>query len=74
MIFLTNINGKSTYFLNPDLIEQMYSTPNTTIRLRTGNKYLCKESPEEVIEKIVAFKQRCNSIEICKEGSDLNYG
>ncbi len=57
MINLTRLN-QTELILNPDLIEHIQVTPDTVITLTSGRNYLVTESPEEVIQKIVAFRQR----------------
>jgi len=55
MIKLTRLNG-SVYVLNSDLIETVESTPDTVITTINGKKFVCKESVDEVIAKIIEFK------------------
>ncbi|MDZ4796844.1 MAG: flagellar FlbD family protein [Bryobacteraceae bacterium] len=57
MIYLTRIN-RTPLILNSDLIENIQSTPDTIIGLTSGRNYLVLEPPEEVIDKIVKFRQR----------------
>ncbi|HOE91356.1 MAG TPA: flagellar FlbD family protein [Candidatus Cloacimonadota bacterium] len=57
MIRLTKINGQEIY-INNDLMEFIESTPDTIISLTTGKKLIVKETIEEVIEKIIEFKNR----------------
>ncbi len=58
MIILTKLNGV-TFGLNSDLIETIEETPDTTIRLTTKNYHIVQESTQEVIDKIVDFKNKC---------------
>ena len=55
MIKLTRLNG-SGYVLNSDLIETVEATPDTVISTVEGKKYVCKESVEEVISRIIEFR------------------
>jgi flagellar protein FlbD len=55
MIKLTRLNDKEV-FINPDLIENMETYPDTIITLTTANKITVKEKPEEIIQKIIDFK------------------
>lgn len=55
MIKLSRLNG-STYVLNSDLIETVEATPDTVITTTAGIKYICKESVDEVIDKVLEFK------------------
>lgn len=55
MIKLTRLNG-SVYVLNSSLIETVESTPDTVITTVDGKKYVCRESVDEVIRKVIEFK------------------
>jgi flagellar protein FlbD len=55
MIKLTRLNG-SVYVLNSSLIETVEATPDTIITTVDGRKYVCKESVDEIIEKIIQFE------------------
>ncbi|MDD6334671.1 MAG: flagellar FlbD family protein [Clostridia bacterium] len=57
MIDVTRLNGKN-FVLNAELIEVMEETPDTVITLTTGHKYLVKESVDEVLDKIYAYKRK----------------
>jgi flagellar protein FlbD len=57
MIKLTKINGKELY-INSDLMEFLESTPDTIVTLTTGKKIYVKESPEEIVARIVDYKSR----------------
>jgi flagellar protein FlbD len=57
MIALTRING-SPLVLNSDLIEQIESMPDTIIRLTNGHRVVVRETPDDVIDRVVAFQRR----------------
>ena len=57
MIILTKLNDQ-VFTVNSDLIETLEETPDTVIVMTTGNKYVVKETPQEIIDKIVQFKRR----------------
>ena len=57
MIKVTNING-TPYYLNSELIELIEMIPDTLITLRDGKKHYVRETPEEVVEKIIQYKKR----------------
>ena len=57
MIRLTRLNN-IPFYLNPDLIEHIETTPDTLIALTNGQKYMVLEPAEEVLEKVVALRQR----------------
>lgn len=56
MIFLTRLN-QASFVLNSDLIEQIEVTPDTVIALTNGEKLLVRESAEDVVARVVAFRQ-----------------
>ena len=56
MVILTKLNSQQ-FTLNTDLIETVEQTPDTVITVTTGNKYVVRETPDEIINKIVAFKR-----------------
>jgi uncharacterized protein YlzI (FlbEa/FlbD family) len=43
---------EETFFLNPDLVLAVESTPDTLLTLTTHTKLLVAESPEQVVEAI----------------------
>lgn len=57
MIEVTRLNGIK-FFLNCELIEAVENTPDTVITLRDGKKFVIKESPDEIVKKIIAYKKR----------------
>ena len=54
---LTKLNNQF-FTINSDLIETLEQAPDTVIVMTTGNKYVVKETPEEIIDKIVQFKRK----------------
>jgi flagellar protein FlbD len=57
MIRLTRLN-RLPLVLNSDLIEHIDVTPDTVITLTSGQILRVRESAEEVIQRIVAFRRR----------------
>lgn len=57
MIKVTNINGVP-YYMNSEHIETIESIPDTLITLRDGKKHYVRETPEEVVQKIIEYKKR----------------
>jgi flagellar protein FlbD len=55
MILLTRLNH-AVIGINADLIERIDATPDTVITLVDGKKYVVAETPEQVVERIVAFR------------------
>lgn len=43
--------------INSDLIESVEEMPDTVITLTNGNKYIVKERINQLLEKIIKFKQ-----------------
>jgi len=57
MIKLKLIND-SEIVVNSDLIEYIEVTPDTVISLSTGKKMIVKETVDEIVDKIIAFRGR----------------
>ncbi|MCL2223879.1 MAG: flagellar FlbD family protein [Defluviitaleaceae bacterium] len=61
MIAVTKINDRDI-IVNCDLIELIESTPDTTLTTTTGKKILVRETVEEVLDKVVAYKGRISKV------------
>jgi flagellar protein FlbD len=57
LIHVTRLNH-APLVLNSDLIEHIETTPDTVVSLTNGQKYVVKESAEEIVEKVVEFRRR----------------
>ncbi len=57
MIWLTRLN-RVPLVLNSDMIEHIEVTPDTVITLSNGQIWRVRESADEVIDRIVAFRRR----------------
>jgi len=57
LIWVTRLNGER-FVINSDHIEIVEANPDTVITLTNGDKYIVKESVEEVVEKVVNFRRR----------------
>lgn len=57
MILLTRLDGKE-YIINGELVESVESTPDTVITLTTGKKLVVKERVDEVVDRIIQYKQK----------------
>jgi flagellar protein FlbD len=69
LILLTQLNGNPIH-VNADLIETLESTPDTVLTLTNGKKILVKESTDEVIARIGAYKdERARGVAIAHEVS-----
>ena len=56
MIKLTRLNGHPIA-LNPDVILWADAAPDTTLRLTSGESVIVRESMDELVELVVAFRQ-----------------
>jgi len=61
MIELTKLNGDK-FILNAEIIETVECVPDTMIVVFTGKRYIVREKSDEVIQKIIEYKQRAYSI------------
>ena len=57
MIRLTRLN-REQFYLNPDLIQELESTPDTVLTLTSGTRLVVMESPDTIIDSIVGYRQR----------------
>jgi len=57
MIVVTRLN-ESQFAINPDLIERIHASPDTTLVMVDGAKYIVTESLTEVIERITHYRAR----------------
>lgn len=57
MIQLTRLN-KQPLIVNSDLIQFVENAPDTVITLVSGEKIVVLETAEEVVQRIVEFRQR----------------
>jgi uncharacterized protein YlzI (FlbEa/FlbD family) len=57
MIIVSRLNGER-FGVNAEQIERIEETPDTVLTLVEGRKYIVRESLEEVIERVVAYRAR----------------
>jgi flagellar protein FlbD len=57
MIKLSRLNGHQVV-VNAHLIKFVESTPDTLLTLTTGDKFMVQEDVEEVMERVVLYRQR----------------
>ena len=61
MIGLTRLNGRPLT-LNAELIESLESAPNqSVVQLATNNRYVVRESVDEIIGKVIEYRRKVNS-------------
>ena len=58
MIRMTRLNNQ-VIVVNSDLIESLEATPDTVVTLTTDRKYVVRESVDELIDRIVAYRRAC---------------
>ena len=56
MIQVTRLNG-SKYWVNPHQIETIECNPDVTLQMLSGKFYVVKESPEDMIDAIIAYRK-----------------
>ena len=57
MIDVMRLDGKK-YWVNPHMIESMETTPDLTLTMLSGKKIIVRNTPEEIIEKIIAYRKK----------------
>lgn len=57
MILLKSLSG-GEFYLNNDLIVKIEALPDTVITLTDGRTIRVKDTPEEIIERIIQYKRR----------------
>jgi flagellar protein FlbD len=55
MIVVTRLD-RTQFAINPDLIERIYASPDTTLHLGDNSTYIVLESLQEVIGLITAYR------------------
>ena len=57
MIRLHRLSARAeVFFLNPDLIVSIESTPDTMVRLTTHAKVMVTETPEDIVAAVQAWR------------------
>jgi flagellar protein FlbD len=62
MIPLTRLN-RTPLFVNVDLIQHIEATPDTVVTLTSGNNFMVRETPEQIIDRIVHYRRRITQVE-----------
>ncbi|MFA6003181.1 MAG: flagellar FlbD family protein [Elusimicrobiota bacterium] len=60
MIKVHKLNG-SEVVINAELIECLEPGPETVVSLATGNRFLVRETVDELTAKIVEYRRKINS-------------
>ena len=56
MIEVMRLDGKK-YWVTPHMIESMEETPDLTLTMLSGKKLIIRNSPAELIEKIISYRR-----------------
>jgi flagellar protein FlbD len=64
MIKLHKLNG-AEIVVNAELIESVEATPDTVLNLATGNRFLVKDSVQDVIDKVMEYKKKVYADKKC---------
>jgi flagellar protein FlbD len=56
VIRLTRLNGQE-FAINSDLIKFIEKAPDTVITLTSGEKIIVRENTDQIVERVVAFRQ-----------------
>ena len=71
MIPVTRLDG-ARIVLNDDLIESIQQTPDTVVSLVNGHKLLLRDTPDDIVDRVIAFKQavhRSGGIDVCPDAA-----
>jgi flagellar protein FlbD len=71
MILVTRLNDVQ-FAVNPDLIERIHASPDTTLVMVEGSKYIVKEPLAEVMEMIRAYRASVLSLARTMPYADAN--
>lgn len=63
MIEVSTLTG-NPFILNCEHIEKIEHIPETVITLTNGKKYLVKESVEEIIKRVINYKNKIFNLKI----------
>ncbi len=63
MIKVTRLNHQELV-INADHIEFVEATPDSVISLVSGKKMVVSESVDEIIKRVIAYKQALNQVQV----------
>lgn len=61
MIKVTKLKGEA-FYINPHLIEFVEATPDTIVRMMSDRRIIIKETPEELLEKVIEYRRKIGII------------
>ena len=54
------LDGRS-YWINPHQIERIEKNPDVTLVMLSGDKLVIKNSPDDIIQKIISYRKQIGS-------------
>ena len=66
MIRVTRLDG-SQLTINCDLVESVERTPDTVVSLVNNHKLVVRESVEEIVDRVVAYRARIQQCPFMRE-------
>jgi flagellar protein FlbD len=57
MIEVRRLDGRR-YWINPHQIESISANPDVTLQMLSGKAVVVGDTPEEIIQKIIAYRRR----------------
>jgi len=67
VIVLSRLNGQ-VVAINPDLVTWIEVLPDTTISMVGGDKIIVRESLDEVIARVIAYRSSIGKVEVLRGG------
>jgi flagellar protein FlbD len=71
MILIRRLNGEE-FILNAELIESVESCPDTLVTLTNGKKLMVLNDHEEIVNKIIDYRQRVYAAAPVRAGKESN--
>ncbi len=61
MIKVTRLDGRPIV-INADRIEWLEATPDTVLNFESGHRMVVRESPEEIIQRVITYKRQIHAL------------
>ena len=61
MIYITKLNDKQIV-INCELIITVESTPDTTITMTNGQKFIARESVDDIVRAVIEYKHKLSNV------------
>ena len=69
MIRVTRLDGRSVV-VNADRIERIEANPDTILCFESEHRMVVRESPEEIVRRVIAYKARIRAFAAHEEGAE----